>query len=83
MARNLNIIWGGDGEEFKHHLVNWDTVCSPLVNGGLGIRKIVAFNRALLGKCLWRFGVEDTRLWHRVLVARYGIVDGGWCTKLI
>uniref|UniRef100_A0A2N9ENJ5 Reverse transcriptase domain-containing protein n=1 Tax=Fagus sylvatica TaxID=28930 RepID=A0A2N9ENJ5_FAGSY len=34
---------------FKNHLVNWDVVCSPVKNGGLGVRKLVDFNKALLG----------------------------------
>ena len=45
-----DFLWGGVGEEFKYHLVKWSKVCSPLLAGGLGLRKLVDFNRALLGK---------------------------------
>ena len=45
-----NFLWEGLGDGFTHHLVNWDTVCSPSANGGLGVRKVEVFNRALLGK---------------------------------
>jgi hypothetical protein len=30
-------LWGGIGEEFKFHLVNWPKVCLPVREGGLGI----------------------------------------------
>ena len=56
----------------KTHLVGWDKVCAPLENGGLGVRKLATFNKALLGKCLWRFGVEETRLWRRVVALKFG-----------
>uniref|UniRef100_A0A2N9GZQ1 Reverse transcriptase domain-containing protein n=1 Tax=Fagus sylvatica TaxID=28930 RepID=A0A2N9GZQ1_FAGSY len=75
-----NFLWGRSDETFKHCLVKWDTMCSPISKGGLGIRKLVPFNRALLGKWLWRFGVEDNRLWKRVLAARHGTVCGNWST---
>jgi hypothetical protein len=75
-----NFLWGDTNGEFKHHLVGWDTVCSPIIDGGLGIRKLVAFNQALLSKWLWRFGMEASHLWRRVLVARFGLGAGGWCT---
>jgi len=42
------------GEEFRFHLVNWKMICVPIQQGGLGIRDVVLFNRAFLGKC---FGV--------------------------
>lgn len=45
-----DFLWGGMGEEFKFHLVKWDTVCRPISNGGLGIRNVRIFNHVLLGK---------------------------------
>ena len=47
-------------------------VYAPKVNGGLGIRKLTTFNKVLLGKWLWRFGVEETRLWWRVVALNFG-----------
>ncbi|XP_042950267.1 uncharacterized protein LOC122282377 [Carya illinoinensis] len=54
-----DFLWGGIGEEFKFHLIRWEQVCRPISNGGLGIRKLRIFNRALLGKWLWRYYREQ------------------------
>ena len=51
-----NFLWESLEECFKYSLVALEKVCSPLEMGGLGIRKLVHFNQALLGKWLWRFG---------------------------
>ena len=51
-------------------------------DSGLGIRKLVLFNKALLGKWLWRFGREETCLWRRVIAYKYGKGQGGWTTKI-
>jgi hypothetical protein len=32
-----DFLWGGLNDEVKLHLVDWDTVCSPISEGGLGI----------------------------------------------
>jgi hypothetical protein len=66
------------GEVQKIHLVGWDKVCSPIHQRGLRVRHLIPFNRAFLGKWLWRFGMEETHLWHRVVVAKYGVGRGGW-----
>jgi hypothetical protein len=47
-----DFLWGGLNDEAKIHLVEWDKVCSPMDEGGLGIRNIRRFNQALLGKWL-------------------------------
>jgi len=74
-----DFLWGGIGKEFKYHLVRWDKVCSPISEGGLGIRNLRTFNRALLGKWLWRYGSERDA-WWRVVDSKYGNLRGGWCS---
>ena len=61
----------------KTHLLGWDKVCMSIANGGLGIRKLTTCNKALLGKWLWRFGVEETRIWRRVVASKFGKEWGG------
>ena len=51
--------------------------------GGLGIRQLRSFNAALLGKWLWRYGLETNALWRRVIEAKYGNEWGGWCMKKV
>ena len=63
-----DFLWG----DSKTYLVGWDKVCAPLKSGGLGVRKLTAFNKVLLGKWLWRFGIEETRLWRRVVAHKFG-----------
>ena len=46
----------------------------PLQVGGLGIKHLGSFNSALLGKWLWRYGMETDALWRRVIEAKMGIV---------
>ena len=76
-----NFLWGGIDESPKFRLVKWAQVCSPLKSGSLGIRNLRAFNQALLGKWLWRYGRETTHLWRRVIETKFGNDWGGWCTK--
>jgi hypothetical protein len=78
-----NFLWGGMGEGKKFHLMNWSQVCQPLHLGGLGIRNVRLFNRALLGKWLWRFGNERESLWRDVILSKYGCLPGGWTSATI
>jgi len=75
-----DFLWGGIGEEFKFHLVNWSKVCSPISSGGLDIRNLRLFNKALLGKWLWRYVHEREAWWKSVVDAKYGSTQDGWCS---
>jgi hypothetical protein len=56
-----DFLWGGIGDEIKHHLVRWDKVCSPISEGGLEIRNLRAFNRALLAHGYGALGLREMR----------------------
>jgi hypothetical protein len=73
-----DFLWGGLNDEAKLHLVDWDSVCAPILEGGLGIRNVRKFNQALLGKWLWWYAHEDGAWWRKVLVTKYGSSWGGW-----
>jgi hypothetical protein len=61
--------------------VNWTKVCTPIREGGLGIRNLRMFNCALIGKWQWRFASEPDAQWQKVVEAKYGSVRGGWRSK--
>jgi hypothetical protein len=44
---------------FKFHLVNWSKICSLILLGGLEVKNLIQFNRALLEKLLWRYATEN------------------------
>ena len=71
------------GDEPKFHSIKWATIYAPLSSSGLGIRNLRLFNEALLGKWLWRFGLERDALWRQVIEAKNGCVWGGWCTGAV
>lgn len=76
-----DFLW--DGMENKQfHLVGWDKVCSPIACGGLGIKKLTSLNKALLGNSCEGLGVEETRLWRKVVAWELGKEWGGWSLKL-
>ena len=58
-------------------MINWDSVCQSKEKGGLGIRNLTNFNRALLGKWCWRFSTEDNSMWRGVIILKYGLEEGG------
>jgi hypothetical protein len=76
-----DFLWGVMVEEFKHHLVNWTKVCSPIREGGLGICNLRLFNRALIGKWQWRFVSEPNARWRKVVKAKYGSLRRGWRSR--
>ncbi|KAK3198953.1 hypothetical protein Dsin_022368 [Dipteronia sinensis] len=68
-------MWGDRGAKRKIHAVKWEEVCKSKFSGGLGIGRVLVKNNGMLVKWIWRFGREMEALWHRVIVAKYGIQD--------
>jgi hypothetical protein len=75
-----DFLWGGMGDEKKLYLISWNQGCLPLRAGGLGIRNVLKFSKALLGKWLWRYATEREALWYKVIKENEE-QDGGWCSK--
>lgn len=68
---NRNFLWGDTDQRKKIHLIKWDTVCKPKLQGGLGIKRIAAMNQAMLAKTSWRMLQNDKGLWHEIYKAKY------------
>lgn len=53
-----NFLWSS-----KHAPVAWKSVCKPSECGGLGLRNLHYWNRALLCKLLWNIHIKKDTLW--------------------
>lgn len=54
-----NFIWSADIEKRKMVTVAWHKVCKPYVEGGLGIRSLIALNSASNLKLCWDLHNSD------------------------
>lgn len=61
--------------------MGWHGVYCPIVNGSLGLQNLSNFNKALLGKWLWRYQMEGDSLWREFIDRKYGGDWGEWCSK--
>ncbi|RVW92334.1 putative ribonuclease H protein [Vitis vinifera] len=76
-----DFLWRGGNLEGKIHLVNWEVVCTDKEKGGLGLRKLVMLNKALIGKWIWRYACDKDNLWKQVITVKYGQEGLGWRPK--
>lgn len=58
--------------------MNWDMVCRPKEEGGLGIGNVESKNISLLSKWLGRFPLESNSLWNKVIESKYGNQQSWW-----
>ena len=77
-----DFLWGSSPSIRKIHLLNWKTVCTSKVKGGLGIRSPALMNEALLGKWAWRFAEEENSAWKSIIRLKYGLEDRGWFMRI-
>lgn len=48
-----NFLWSASLEKQRSNLVNWELVCLPKTQGGLGLRRVKEFNEACLLQLGW------------------------------
>ncbi|OWM91409.1 hypothetical protein CDL15_Pgr017327 [Punica granatum] len=77
-----DFLWDSGENTCNFHLVKWSDVCQPLSSGGLGIRSLVNFSKALLWKWFWRFANERSALWRQVISSKFGASKSDWHTKV-
>ncbi|KAK9689587.1 hypothetical protein RND81_09G069300 [Saponaria officinalis] len=55
--------WGSSSDLLKIHWLKWGFFCRPKLEGGVGIKEILSWNKALLLKWLWKITVGVPSLW--------------------
>ena len=63
--------WGHDPGTRKLHLINWNEVCKPRREGGLGLKKFKLMNQAMLAKQFWGIAYNPQSLLARTLKGKY------------
>ena len=64
-------FWGQRREERKISWIAWNKLMEPKTNGGLGMRDLPSFNKALLAKQAWRIIKFPNSLVARTLKNKY------------
>ncbi|KAK9055104.1 hypothetical protein SSX86_026184 [Deinandra increscens subsp. villosa] len=68
----MNFLWGGSLNKSKIHWVRREQVTKSKDNGGLGLDPLENINLSLLAKWIWRYKVDTSKLWRRVIQGIHG-----------
>nr|GEW26082.1 RNA-directed DNA polymerase, eukaryota, reverse transcriptase zinc-binding domain protein [Tanacetum cinerariifolium] len=63
----------GSLKSLRASWVNWKKVLDSKESGGLGVSSLYALNRGLMFKWIWRFHMQESSLWVRVIKAIHGV----------
>ncbi|XP_026383538.1 uncharacterized protein LOC113279035 [Papaver somniferum] len=72
-----NFVWTGDPSKRKQVTLKWNKVCSPLSEGGLGIRRLEVVNKALIMKLFWKIQ-QGTNEMVKLFQAKFKNKNGDW-----
>lgn len=64
-----SFLWNAQGERMAHW-VNWNSICSPNEEGGLGLESLEDIRNSLHAKLLWLV-LENNSLWARYAKPKY------------
>ncbi|KAG6645741.1 hypothetical protein CIPAW_08G143400 [Carya illinoinensis] len=65
-----NFFWGSSGGKSKHKWINWQWVCKPVREGGMGLRCLEEVQISLLMKFFWNL-LTSNSLWVQYFKAKY------------
>lgn len=72
IEKKMNGFWWGQGANSRGiRWMAWDKLCVPKDGGGLGVKCLKSFNKAMLAKQCWRIVNEENPLVSKILKARY------------
>lgn len=60
-----NFLWHNVGEKKGVDWIRWSIIFKKKYEGGLGVKDMAKFNKALLTKWLWRFLNKNEPIWKR------------------
>ncbi|XP_073275451.1 uncharacterized protein [Primulina huaijiensis] len=69
-----NFVWTS-----KHPPIAWASLCKPIESGGLGLKNLKAWNKALLAKTLWNIHMKKDCLWIKWVNHVYNHSPNVWC----
>ncbi|GJY26693.1 RNA-directed DNA polymerase, eukaryota [Tanacetum coccineum] len=72
LLKSVRFFNGQDPKSNKASWVKWNKLLTPKDKGGLGVSSLLALNRGLMLKWVWRFCSHKCSLWTKVIKAIYG-----------
>ncbi|XP_074292822.1 uncharacterized protein LOC141619701 [Silene latifolia] len=58
-----NFFWDGGADYIRTPLVSWDKLCKPKLEGQIGLKSDINWNKAVVGKLVWWISTKPDHLW--------------------
>lgn len=71
-------LWGGNQTKHRPAMINWEQVCQPKRNEGLGLKNTHLWNMAAMGMHIWNLASKKDMLWVKWVAAIYLKGDDFW-----
>ncbi|XP_074296877.1 uncharacterized protein LOC141627534 [Silene latifolia] len=73
-----NFFWNHEDGHRKLVFKSWSDICSPWNEGGVDIKELLSWNKAVLAKWIWTLDSQHDGLWSRWIATYYFSPDTIW-----